>query len=376
LLAAPQPLLLLIDDLQWCDQETLQWLHFLLRFDTSSRLLIIGTARTEELVSTHPVADWLVHLRSEGSVSELALDPLDAAETAQLAVQVVKDDLDDQSALRLYRETEGNPLFVVEMASAGLNGGSTEPKIGAFDVSAPQLSTAHLPPRMHAVIAGRLAQLSPETRELAGLAATVGRVFTVDILRKASGVATDSLTNNLDELWRRRIVRPAAVNSFDFSHDKIRDVAYAELSPMKQRYWHSRIAQGLEEIYVANLDPVSAQLATHFEQAGEPVRAIPYYQRAAEVAQRVYAHAEAIGLLRHGLQLLHNVFDQARREEHELELLRLLSLALVATEGYGAPAAVETLSAAQMLNQRLGNPPDPLLLRALAIAALGVRNFQ
>jgi DNA-binding SARP family transcriptional activator len=375
-LAASQPLLLLIDDLQWCDQETLQWLHFLLRFDTRSRLLIVGTARTEELVSTHPVVDWLVHLRSEGSVSELALDPLDVAESAQLAGQVIKDDLDDQSALRLYRETEGNPLFVVEMASAGLNGRSTEPKSGALEVSAPQLSTAHLPPRMHAVIAGRLAQLSPETRELAGLAAAVGRAFTVDILRKASGVAADSLTNELDELWQRRIVRPAAVNSFDFSHDKIRDVAYADLSPMKQRYWHSRIAQALEEIYVANPDPVSAQLATHYEQAGEPVRAIPFYQRAAEVAQRVYAHAEAIGLLRHGLQLLHNVPDQASREEHELDLLRLLSLALVATEGYGAPVVVDTLSEAQVLNQRLGNPPDPLLLRALAIAALGVRNFQ
>jgi tetratricopeptide (TPR) repeat protein len=394
-LAAPQPLLLLIDDLQWCDQETLQWLHFLLRFDTRSRLLIVGTARTEELVSTHPVVDWLVHLRSEGSVNELALDSLDAAETAQLAGQVIKDDLDDQSALRLYRETEGNPLFVVEMASAGLNGGATEPKSGEVDVSAPQLSTANLPPRMHAVIAGRLPQLSPETRELAGLAATVGRVFTVDILRSASGVDADSLTNELDELWQRRIVRPApqpsglsapnmstgglfspAVNSFDFSHDKIRDVAYADLSPMKQRYWHSRIAQALEEIYVANPDPVSAQLATHYEQAGEPVRAIPFYQRTAEVAQRVYAHAEAIGLLRHGLQLLHNVPDQARREEHELDLLRLLSLALVATEGYGAPVVVDTLSEAQMLNQRLGNPPDPLLLRALAIAALNVRNFQ
>ena len=398
-LAAPQPLLLLMDDLQWCDQETLQWLHFLLRFDTRTRLLIIGTARTEELVSTHPVSDWLVRLRSEGSVNELALDSLDAAETAQLAEQVIKDDLDDQSALRLYRETEGNPLFVVEMASAGLsaglNGGAAEVESGAFDVSTQQLSTANLPPRMHAVIAGRLAQLSPETRELAGLAAAVGRVFTADILRRASGVDAESLTTELDELWQRRIVRPApqpsrlsapnmstdellsaAANSFDFSHDKIRDVAYAELSPIKQRYWHSRIAQALEEIYVGNPDPVSAQLATHYEQAGELERAIPFYQRAAELAQRVYAHAEAIGLLRHGLQLLHNVPDQALREEHELGLLRLLSLALVATEGYAAPVVVDTLSEAQMLNQRLGNPPDPLLLRALAIAALNVRNFQ
>ena len=113
--------MLLIDDLQWSDQETLQWLHFLLRFDPNRRLLVIGTARPEEVVPPHPVADWLVQLRSEGRVIELALDALDAAETAQLAAQVTKDDLDDQSALRLYRETEGNPLFVVEIASAGLS---------------------------------------------------------------------------------------------------------------------------------------------------------------------------------------------------------------------------------------------------------------
>ena len=59
------------------------------------------------------------------------------------------------------------------------------------------------------------------------------------------------------------------------------------------------------------------------------------YQRAAEVAERVYAHDEAIGLLKHGLRLLPNVADRARRDEQELDMLRLLSLALVATQGYG-----------------------------------------
>jgi tetratricopeptide (TPR) repeat protein len=117
-------------------------------------------------------------------------------------------------------------------------------------------------------------------------------------------------------------------------------------------------------------------LAAHYEQAGEMERAIPWYQRAAEVAQRVYAHEEAIGLLRHGLRLLHNLPDQVRREEQQLTLLRLLSLALVATHGYGAPEVIDTLSQAQTLNQRLGKPPDPLLLRALAIARLNVRNFS
>ena len=114
--------------------------------------------------------------------------------------------LDDQSALQLYRETEGNPLFVVEMASAGLGREQGRHRAGTPDFSAPRLSTADLPPRMHAVIAGRLAQLSPEARELAGLAATVGRVFTVDILREASGADADTPDQELDELWQRRIV--------------------------------------------------------------------------------------------------------------------------------------------------------------------------
>ena len=376
-LTAPQPSLLVIDDLQWCDQETLQWLHFLLRFEPKKRLLIMSTARPEELVAGHPVAEWLVQLRSEGRVVELALDPLNASETAQLAAQVTKRELDDESALGLYHETEGNPLFVVEMANAGLSKAARERGIEGLARYAPQLSTANLPPRMHAVIAGRLAQLSPGAHELAGLAATIGRVFTVEILRKASGTDADSLTDQLDELWQRRLVRAAPQSdSFDFSHDKIRDVAYAELSPIKQRHWHLRAAEALEEIHAAKLDPVSAQLAAHYERAGETVRAIPFYQRAAEVAQRVYAHEEAISLLRRGLWLLQNLPDQTRREEQQLNLLRLLSLALVATRGYGAPEVVDTLSQAQLLNQQLGKPPDSLLLRALAIARLNLSNFQ
>jgi DNA-binding SARP family transcriptional activator len=392
-LSVPQPLLLLIDDVQWCDRDTLQWLHFLLRFDPKKRVLVIGTARMEEFVPSRPVAEWLVQLRTDGSVIELALDPLDAAQTAQLAVQVAKRELDDQSALRLYRETEGNPLFVVEMASAGLSTGPQEPGNGEGHVSLARLATADLPPRMHAVIASRLAQLSPDAHELVGLAASVGRDFTVEILREASRADDDNLTQSLDELWQRRIIRavqqPASFDdkstgelfrtgatSFDFSHDKIRDVAYTELSPMKQRYWHLRVARALEVLYATNLDPVSAQLAAQYDQAGDGVRAIPYYQRAADVAQGMYAHEEAIGLLTHGLALLHHVSDKARRDELQLDLLRSLSLALVATRGYGAHEVRDTLSQAQALNRQLGKPPDPLLLRAAAIAALNTRKLQ
>src|SRR6266852_8822606 len=120
ILVAPQPLLLLIDDLQWCDQETLEWLHFLLRFDPMARLFVVGCAREEELPPHHPLRNFLLHLRNTAAVTEIALQPLDAAETAKLAAQVAKRELDLDSIMHLYHETGGYPLFVVEIVRAGL----------------------------------------------------------------------------------------------------------------------------------------------------------------------------------------------------------------------------------------------------------------
>ena len=86
--AATPPLLLWIDDLQWCDVETLEWLHYLLRFDATLPLLIVGTARSEESPPDHPLAVLARQLRSEGRFISVELPPLDAAETARLATSL------------------------------------------------------------------------------------------------------------------------------------------------------------------------------------------------------------------------------------------------------------------------------------------------
>ena len=80
---------------------------------------------------------------------------------------------------------------------------------------------------MRSVLEARLAQLSPPARELAGLAATIGREFSFELLAKASGCDEDALVRELDELWQRRIVREHGADAYDFSHDKLREVAYA-----------------------------------------------------------------------------------------------------------------------------------------------------
>jgi DNA-binding SARP family transcriptional activator len=355
-LAAPQPLMLLIDDLQWCDQETLEWLHFLLRFDPAARLLVVGGARTEELSPEHPLRTLLLDLHHTTGVTEIPLQPLDAAETARLAALIATRELEVSVAMRLYRETEGNPLFVVETMRAGFDEPRTGRRAAEGDAGEPPTDEApSLPPRVRAVIAARLAQLSPAARELAVLAAATGREFRLDVLARASPADEDGIVRALDELWQRRIVREHGTNTYDFTHDKLREVAYADTSAPQRRLLHRRIAQALEAVHASGLDPVSGQIASHYDLAGLAGHAIPYYQRAAEVARRVYANEDAIAFLVRALALLEQLPAGTERDAQELRLLLVLSPIYRVTRGWTAPELERVINRALALCDTVGD---------------------
>src|SRR6266496_151291 len=357
ILASSQPLLLLIDDLQWCDQETLEWLHFLLRFDPTARLLVIGCAREEELPQTHPLRTLLLHLRNSMRVTELTLQPLDAAETAKLASKVANRELDMDSVMHLFQETEGYPLFVVEMVRADLGRVSTSSPEADRPHRQPPLDEAHaLPPRVHAMLVGRLLQLSASAREVVERAATIGREFTLDLLITASNADTDSVVCALDELWHKRIVREHGANSYDFTHDKLREVAYGEISAPQRRMLHRRVAQALEALHAEeDLDSVSGQIASHYERAGMIEQALPSYQRAAAVAQRVYANEDAISLLSRSLELLELLPAGSKRDKQELSLQLTLAPIYRVTKGWTAPELERVLDRALALCDTVGD---------------------
>ena len=357
-LAAPQPLLLVMDDLQWCDQETLEWLHFLLRFDPGARLLIVGSARDDEALPTHPLQMTLRHLRHTAAVTEIALAPLDAAETAELAAQMIDRELDTPSAMRLFGETEGNPLFVVEAVRAGLDdllARRVAAESAATLESAQTLATQALPAGVRAVISGRLAQLSPPARELAAVAAMVGREFTLDILTQIGYADEESIVRALDELWQRRIVSEKDMGAYDFTHDKLREIAYAEISAPQRHLWRRRIARALETLHAANLDSASGQIAAHYEHSGSIEQAIPYYRRAALVAQRVFAHEDAIRLLRHCLILLEQLPSGAARDHQELDILLGLAPLYRITRGWTAPELEDVVDRTLALCDTVGD---------------------
>ena len=360
-LMAPQPIALLLDDMQWLDQETLAWLHLLLRFNPAARLLIVGCARQDELSPQHPLRAFLLQLRAESAVTEIALEPLDAAETLRLASGVAQRELDEVEGLRLFHETGGNPLFVVEMLRADPQRRVARPTGAASPVSASGAAhgegsaDAHsLPPRMYAVLAGRLHQLSPPARAIAEQAATIGRAFTLDLLSAASESGPESAARALDELWQKRIVREHGANSYDFAHDKLREVAYAEVGAPQRRLLHRRAALALEATRAGDLDAVSGELASQYERAGMIEHAIPFYQRAAAVAQAVYANDEAISLLTRALDLLQSLPAGSRRDKQELDLLLSLAPIYRMTRGWTAPELERALDRSLALSETVG----------------------
>lgn len=318
LLQGQGPLLLLIDDLQWCDRDTLAWLRYLLHFaqeklatasrqapHSYARLLLLGTVRSEAMGDNQLLQELLLTLQHDDQVTEVTLSLLDANETATLATAIAGQPLTADQMTYLYQETEGNPLFIVETVRAPNAEWSPPPT----PATVPFLNHHVLPPKVHAVIHARLAELAPATRELAGVAATIGRAFPFAVLATASKQDEETLVCGLDELCQRRIVRERSADTYDFTHDKLREATYNSLSAARRRLLHKRVAQALEAVYGsqnnsgANLDAISGQIATQYELAGDFTKAITYYYQAAAAAHRIYANAEAIRAYRRILAL-------------------------------------------------------------------------
>ena len=191
--------------------------------------------------------------------------------------------------------SEGNPLFLLEIARSGLAAART-------DTPSPPVV---VPPRVQAVIEGRLAKLSDAARQLVDAAAVVGRAFTLNVVAPLlPGPNGDDVVAAIDELWRRGIVQERDVDAYDFSHDKIREVAYSSIGPARRRRLHGELARTLADLHSDTLDAVAAQIAVHYDRAGSLEQATDYYQRAVEVARRVYAHDDVIALSRRGLELV------------------------------------------------------------------------
>ncbi|MGN6131872.1 MAG: ATP-binding protein [Nocardioidaceae bacterium] len=341
LLAAGRPTLLVLENLQWCDEDTLTFCSMLRTFAARAPLLLVVTMRADSAGEppAGPAGRWTEQMATTGRWTSVPVEPLDVQETAALADVLTGVSPGPSSAALLHAATGGFPLYVVEASR------STADLSAALD---------HPDPSFTAILRKRLERLSPAARAVAGLAASVGQDFGMALLTEASDLSPDAVVIAVDELWRQRIVREQN-GSYDFTHDRLREAAYALVSPPRRWLLHRRIAQALELLHAGRTDEVAALVAAQYSAAGNRERAVVFYRQAAQVAGAVFAHSEAVAHHRATLALLGQAPATRDREEQELACLQAMIPPLNALQGYASEELEHACERATGLAASLGH---------------------
>lgn len=289
-LARVRPMLVVLEDLHWAGAATIAALGFFARRLARTPVLIIATYRDEETGRSHPLRDLHQELRGEQAATTLSLRRLPRAAINELmaAFPIPTDDASG-FANALFSQTEGNPLFLSEALRDALD----HPDAWRGRESDAWAGTQ----RLRSLISARRAQLSPDGQEIAEVAAVIGHGFNVDAVRDVTGFTEDRVLDGIDDLLDRHFIREAGGRGrFDyaFTHHLVHAAIYEAISPQLRSRRHRRVARMLEHHSTSGEVALAADLALHHERGGDDARAAAWYLAAAESAERVYAHDEAI----------------------------------------------------------------------------------
>ncbi|MEP6570739.1 MAG: AAA family ATPase [Acidobacteriota bacterium] len=344
-LARRQSLLFYLDDLHWADSGTLWLLGHLLRHLREERVLIAASYRDTELDRAHPLAKALVDWNRERFTTRIVLKRFNAEETRAQIAALLDENISGEFSEAVYRETEGNPFFVEEVMKALIEQGSVRRESGQWKRC--ELVDLVIPQSVKEAIGNRLDRVSAECNKTLRAAAVLGKTFTIDELMAATnGAGENKLLDALDEAVGSQLLAADGDTAFAFTHDKIREVLYEELNPIRRRRLHLRTAEGLEQH--REKAPVAVEtLAHHFIHAGEYERGLKYAKQAAVEAERVFAYDEAMAAYGRALECAESL---GLKDEQ---------LALEEGTGNAALASGDTLRATVHFDRALALAHDP-----------------
>jgi DNA-binding SARP family transcriptional activator len=307
-----------IDDLQWCDPASLDALAYLARRLEGRPLLLLGARRTDEPDPQR------VYARFAEIGERLVLGRLARADVISLALL---SGLDEPAADRVFRESEGLPLFVAELLAPGAGASSAGGGV-------------------RAAFEARLDAVSEASAQVLSAAVLIGRTFDADTLRLASGRSEEEVAAALEELSARGVILERAA-AYDFGHERLRAIAEDRIGLARRRLLHRRIAQALQD---RRDDP--AIVARHLELAGDDAAAALAYVAAAAHARSLSAALEAVAHFEAAIALGHP--DPAGLHEAIGDLHTLRGAYSDALAAYAAAAAHDDLAAAGRLEHKLG----------------------
>jgi DNA-binding winged helix-turn-helix (wHTH) protein/predicted ATPase len=389
-LAREQPVLMILEDLHWADDSTLSLLDHLTQRLSDLPLLIVGTYRDAQLNITRGLARALEDLIRGRQATWVGLKTLSRDEVAVMLEALSSKSPPVPLVGEFYTETDGNPFFVEELFR------HLEEESRLYDSAGHlrsdlRLAELEAPPRLRLVIARRLERLSVPTQKMLATAATIGRIFSFEILQASSGTEAGSLLDCVEEAERAGLIFPVAEGPrvrLEFSHELTRQAVIGGLSSARREKLHLEVAEAIERIcraapesgsaesldvealFADKIDEHLGDLAHHYVRSANRQKAVEYLRLAGEQSLQRYANAEAISRFTNALELLKTLPDRPQRAHDELVLQTSLGPALVATMGNGAPEVGAVYARAVELGRELGG--DAQLFPVL----FGLRSFH
>ena len=338
LMTATTPLVLFLEDLHWSDYSTLDLVAFLARRRRRARLLLIGTYRpVEVIVNEHPLRGVKQELQLHKLCHELALEYLTLESVCGfLQITFPKHQLPAAFAAIIHKRTEGNPLFIVNLIEFLVQEKIIAERDGCWKLEV-DLSEVELavPDNIREMVDKHVERLDPAEQHVLEGASVVGMDCSAvaisagldeDIVRIEE--ICDGLARKHHFLWPAYLAElpdGTITPRYRFIHALYLDVLYKRVALTRRRIIHGRIGKRGESLYGNRVGEIAAELAVHFEQSHDYVRAVKYLLMAAENATRRSADHEAIALSKHGLELLKALPQSAEHDNQQRKLLSIIS---------------------------------------------------
>jgi class 3 adenylate cyclase/tetratricopeptide (TPR) repeat protein len=351
------PVVLVVEDLQWADPSTLEWLDLLLAGGPGSRMLALFTARS----------DFRPPWPHTERLTELSLRRLSRTEAKQIAIWTARHGhLSEQALDEVVEKADGIPLFVEEITKSLKDvgaAGTGEPFAGG-----PRGETSQIPAALQDPLMARLDRLG-SGKQVAQMASALGRDVPFAQLLAISDLPEATLRAELGHLTEAEILlhRPSTQETYTFKHALIQEVAYSSLLRSAQRQYHARIAREIVSRFPETAEEQPEVIAHHFARAGEVSESIRYLSLAGQRALSRSALLEAISTFTRALQELSTLPASRDRDSQEIELRSALGLALISSKGYSAKEVEESYTRAQFLCEGFGDVPLRVLYGIWAV---------
>jgi DNA-binding winged helix-turn-helix (wHTH) protein len=339
-------LVLVLEDLHWSDPSTVDLLSLLGQRREPARLLVIGVYRPAEvIVQEHVLSRTVRTLQVRRQCLELPVHELTEADVGSLLrARFPGADFPPELARVLYKHTDGNPLFVVAAVEHMLSRGwilDTSP--GWSLTTTPDQIDLGVPDDARRIIAAQFERLGPADQSLLSAASVAGTEFLPQAITEALGWDRNDVEVRCEALARsQRFLRDAGshrwpdgavARRYAFTHQLYRHAVYEEIPPGRRQHLHRHIGEALETAYGTRATEIATELAAHFEQGCDYLRALHYLAAAAARARQRFARREAASYLHAALALTARLPDAGERRRWKLDLR--LALAPILTDVYG-----------------------------------------